>query len=300
MRVKKFYVQTLLLLAIAGLFLGFARMVLAITNIDTTDRWAWNDVIGWIDFHDTDNVYVYADRLVGYATSSVGAIALNCDSTPNGNICAGPAGNWKVANDINGTLSGWAWSDVVGWISFNCSNTVTCGTSDYKVTVSSSTSEFAGWAWSDVVGWISFNCSNTVTCGTVDYKVKTGWVAGPITASLVSSIFDTQITGGAAINSIMWQGTQPAGTHVKFQIASSNCSNGSVNPPACNSGSWSYLGSDGSSATYYDTTGPDYPVKVRAADHNNKRYLRYKIVLESNSEQTLTPEITNVIMNWSP
>lgn len=34
--------------------------------------------------------------------------------------------------------------------------------------------DFYNWAWgSDVVGWVSFNCSNTGVCGTSNYKVMT-------------------------------------------------------------------------------------------------------------------------------
>lgn len=36
----------------------------------------------------------------------------------------------------------------------------------------SNINEFLGWAWgSDVLGWISFNCSNSEVCGTSNYKV---------------------------------------------------------------------------------------------------------------------------------
>lgn len=43
---------------------------------------------------------------------------------------------------------------------------------------------------------------------------------------LYSSTLDTQIEGGAAFNSLVWQGSKPSGTNVKFQIASSNSSSG--------------------------------------------------------------------------
>jgi len=44
--------------------------------------------------------------------------------------------------------------------------------------------------------------------------------------TLYSSTFDTEVTGGAAFNSILWQGTKPSGTNVKFQIASASSSSG--------------------------------------------------------------------------
>ncbi len=71
---------------IGALSLGLTAI--AASNISSSDRWAWNDVIGWIDFKAApDNVNVFGNRLEGYAGSGVGPIALNCNSTPNGNIC---------------------------------------------------------------------------------------------------------------------------------------------------------------------------------------------------------------------
>ncbi|MFW0871308.1 MAG: hypothetical protein ACKKL4_02545 [Patescibacteria group bacterium] len=59
-------------------------------------------------------------------------------------------------------LSGWAWSDNIGWISMNCTNTESCDTVDYGVTVSGTgaTQALSGWAWSDNIGWINFGEAN--------------------------------------------------------------------------------------------------------------------------------------------
>ncbi len=263
------------------------KMVSAATNIDATYRYAWNDNIGWIDFYQTGNVNVTSTQLTGYATSSVGYIALDCATSPNGDICA--TSNFKVSNDGNGNLTGWAYNDAIGWISFDSG---TAGSSyPYQVTINNSTGDFSGWAWNDIVGWISFNCSDTSICATSDYKVKTAWRSNPKTAELTSSIFDTGVSTGAAINTIMWQGSQPTGTMVKFQIASDTTST-----PA----SWNYKGPDGSNTTYYTPTGPGVPAQINLAYHNNHRYFRYKIFLVSNAAQTESPRVDDVIINWSP
>ncbi len=52
-------------------------------------------------------------------------------------------------------MAGWAWSDDAGWISFNCTNTSTCGAVDYGVT-DNNDGTLTGYAWSDSVGWIQF------------------------------------------------------------------------------------------------------------------------------------------------
>ncbi len=53
-------------------------------------------------------------------------------------------------------MFGWAWSSTIGLISFNCQDTNTCATSDYKVTVAHDT-YLRGYAWSENIGWIKFD-----------------------------------------------------------------------------------------------------------------------------------------------
>jgi len=345
-------------------------------------HWAWNDVIGWIDFRPTllpanPVVNVSDTEIIGYASSSVGFISLNCDTAiPGGPApmpgCPGAAGSWKVTNNpTTGQLAGWAWSDQIGWISFSCDhtadgtpspyNTSTCPTSNYGVSITISESgthcasipslppttcgDFNGWAWNDVIGWISFNCVNPVpgfpsgTCGTIQYKVKTSWEPPPPSlpdGSLTSSIFDTQAVQGAAINTIMWRGDLPTNTAVKFQIASSNCDNGSLNPPptctitlpavgwnfddtgACNLTVDScFVGPGGSSDKLNDfyappppfniisgNTGYSNPAPINQLHHNNKRYVRYRILFQACNSPTCTPpqspKVDDIIINWSP
>lgn len=59
-------------------------------------------------------------------------------------------------------VSGWAWSENVGWISFNCTNDSTCGTVNYGVNVRQD-DYLEGYAWTETVGWISFNLADTVS-----------------------------------------------------------------------------------------------------------------------------------------
>jgi hypothetical protein len=279
-----------LIVILLSTFYFLASIAYAVTNINSVYRWAWNDLIGWLDLYSTNNVEVSSTKISGYASSQVGYIAFDCATTPNGDICAGPAGAWKVSNDGAGNLSGWAWNDQVGWIVFNCANTTdNCVSSNYKVKISSVDSSFSGWAWNDVVGWFSFNCSNTDTCATSDYKVLTSWTSAPLTGNLTSSIFDTQATTGAAINTIMWRGSLNNGA-VRFQIASSNDS----------AGPWNYFGPGCTSATYYEPAGPDIPVEIDLSCHNNQRYARYKIILESDAAPTQSPTVEDVIINYSP
>ncbi len=61
-------------------------------------------------------------------------------------------------------LSGYAWSDNIGWISFNCADAGACASSQYGVTMDPVTGALSGYAWSDNIGWISFNTSDVAGC----------------------------------------------------------------------------------------------------------------------------------------
>ncbi|MBI5079212.1 hypothetical protein HZB06_00850 [Candidatus Wolfebacteria bacterium] len=274
---KSFYFFCLSAIAAFLIF----NFVYAATNIDSTDRWAWNDTIGWIDFYGTNTVNVSSAKIAGYASSSVGFIAFDCATSPNGsNICG--TSNFKISNDGGGNLSGWAYNDNIGWISFASTTPIV-----YSVSIDSA-GDFHGWAWNDIIGWISFN--SLEGGGSYSYKVKTGWSAQAATGTLTSSIFDTQVANGAAINTIMWQGTKNGGA-VKFQIASSDNSNGP----------WIYYGPNNTSldSDVYSVDS-NTPIVINPIQHNNKRYVRYKVILESNLAQTQSPTVDDIIINWSP
>ena len=63
----------------------------------------------------------------------------------------------KVEASSGDNVSGYAWSENFGWISFNCSNDSSCGTIDYGVNVDSDTGNFSGYAWGANTGWIDFS-----------------------------------------------------------------------------------------------------------------------------------------------
>ncbi len=306
------------------LILGVVGVASATTNINSasSSQVAWNEIIGWLNFYENDTVVVTGERVQGYATSSVGNISLDCSSSPSGDICG--SSNYYVCNgtyvsstetcnpDYLGNLSGYAWNDTIGWISFSCYNHGNCLDSNYSVTINTDTGDFSGYAWNDVAGWISFNCVNHGGCATSNYLVNTDWRQQPIIGYLESATIDTQVVGGATLNSITWEGepqvnSEGGNTYVGFQIAVSDSS----------SGPWTYYGPGGSDTDYYDTpcsqsfvggTGyvgdgngapPSTPICVNPSQVLNNRYLRYKFQLKSNLLQTDTPRIDKIILNWS-
>lgn len=285
------------------------------TNISavTNEQYAWNDAIGWIDFYGTDSVMVGTSSITGTASSSAGLIALDCSTAPGGcgarnyGVCNGRYGVHQTDGtctqaDGDGWLSGWAWNDLIGWISFSCvSRTGSYPCTGEQVRVDSN-GNFTGWAWSDSAGWISFNCADTPgACSPISYRVKSSWAATNAIGYVESSAFDTQVVGGGILNALTWKGTSPVGTCVSFQAAGSN------NP----AGPWIFLGPGGDSSLYYGApcaagiaggTGcasKDTSICLNPLYTQNYRYVKYKIKLQSDPAQTTTPVVTDIILNWS-
>ncbi len=282
-------------------------------GIDPVYRYARNDVIGWLDFGAYNNVtFAPNSSATYYGSSSVGYIALDCATSPGGNICEiSPFG---VKENGSGILSGFGWNDTIGWISFNCDHTgdvisqnncASQGGFDYNVSIDQTTGFFYGWAWNDAVGWISFNCDhktdgtlqpeNLNICSTSrggtnqsDYAVKTG-ASTVSTANLVSTILDTTRAPGVSINSLTWNGTQPVGTNVLFQIATGNDAG---NMPG-------FVGPDGTANTFYRPIAPGLLMKINKANHPDAQYLRYMIFLESDPSQTNAPTVQDIQINYT-
>lgn len=62
------------------------------------------------------------------------------------------------------TVRGFAWSPSVGWISFSCDDTSSCGQTNYGVDINDTTGALSGYAWSPSIGWISFNSNDVANC----------------------------------------------------------------------------------------------------------------------------------------
>ncbi len=162
---------------------------------------AWSENIGWISFNsdncDTDNN--------GFIDTD--ATVLGCGGDNSTDV----AFDYGVNVDLAGNVSGYAWSENIGWISFEPADIVGCpagicqpslaggifsgwaralnhgGGWDGWISLNCVNSgvcaasnykvclnsiNFEGWAWGgDVVGWVSFNCSNNVSCVASNYKV---------------------------------------------------------------------------------------------------------------------------------
>ncbi len=271
----------------SGLFLVAGVFFAIAANMDAVNHWAWNDVSGWIDLA---GITVGDAAVTGKATSVIGDIYFDCESYPTPPaLPLGACSNypdWKVSNTFAGTLSGYAWNNAIGWVSFWCGNSGgSCASSNYQTTIDVSNGDFSGYAWNDVTGWISFcgNAAGTGNCLTspVAYQATTLWrpPSAPA-ASLESSIIDAG--SGVTLNSIVWQGN-PNGGSVKFQIAAGS-----------SPGSLSAYSGD-----YSGVSGVSISLASLGSSYVGKQYFRYKIILIADASHTKSPKVDDVIINWS-
>src|SRR3989344_1481591 len=137
------------------------------------------------------------------------------------------------------------------------------------------------------------NSKFSTSTNNVNYSSTTGSITMVATSSviastsLISSVFDTGTAAGSAykINSILWQGTQPAGATARFQLATSDNA----------SGTWSYMGYDGTNSTYY-TAAPNTAIQIARAYSDGQRFFRYKIFLTTTGNSG--PTVDDIVVNW--
>ena len=72
-------------------------------------------------------------------------------------INAEPLGDGAVGVEVTASeLTGWMWSENIGWISLSCNNTGLCATTGYGVS-NDNCGALTGFAWAENVGWINFS-----------------------------------------------------------------------------------------------------------------------------------------------
>lgn len=89
------------------------------------EEFAWSPHIGWIKFRNST------------------------DTEPVYGVCL----------DENNELRGYAWNDIVGYISFNCRDLDICNFLNYSVKKETKNQKdyLVGYAWNSVIGWIIFD-----------------------------------------------------------------------------------------------------------------------------------------------
>jgi len=163
-------------------------------TINSTNRYAWSQNIGWIDFGCEEcNIAITDFNITGRAWSATnGWIDLE-----------------DVKNTRTGDLSGTATGEKTGSIDF----------SDVSI---DDNGYFRGYANGEITGLINFNCTNTNSCSISDFKVSTDWKPYDARANDVPKLIPSNILVTASTASCLpAEGT----TSIAFNLQARNASN---------------------------------------------------------------------------
>ena len=230
------------------------------------------------------------DSFISHIDSSESATQLTSnDASAFANEIMLGASTFDNQNDVAAAGSGWT---AEPGVSSNDANDQALYVEDMTPTSSVTTA----------ATWTAVALSTSTTASTSYNDILAVFTALPGTpihnyaasGTLDSVVFDTRDTSGAQLNTVLWQGTQPGGTQVGFQIAVSNSS----------SGPWNFIGPSGDGTTYF-IGGPGNPISLQGSNGSYSlftgyRYLRYRVILFSDPTGTATPAVNNIIVNWSP
>ncbi len=120
--------------------------------------------------------------------------------------------NPRTASAVHSNaITGYAWSDTIGWISLNCVDGGTngsdiCGTFPYGLIVDPANGNISGYAWSDNIGWVSANVATGCPSGTCTARINgstiSGWLKALAGGSAQSGGWDGWISlSGSGIDS---------------------------------------------------------------------------------------------------
>lgn len=167
------------------------------SNIDETNKFAWGENIGWLNFRDAGSPAGNQGAVVGPRFLSGFVWSENCgwinlgDGTPtNGLSYANPTSGTVVGvpdfgvnrDPSTGNLSGFAWGENIGWINFGGG---ALATPAQPARVDAAARRLRGYAWGENVGWINLDVSAAgqfvaidIQCGAADIGSE-GGAEGP-------------------------------------------------------------------------------------------------------------------------
>ncbi len=135
--------------------------------------------------------------------------------------------------------------------------------------------------YSGGASWYSNNSGlNWMETGTSpeDYYFATYVAPYAPLGTFISSAFDTGKL--SVFGMFSWFSVVPAGTTIKFQIASNN-----------DNTTWNFVGPDGTPSTYYQSSG------ATIMGHDGRRYIKYKAFL-STTNTGITPMLNSVTIQY--
>ncbi len=107
-----------------------------------------------------------------------------------------------------------------------------------------------------------------------------------VKSDLTIMSWNANVPAGAETTCVSGSG---AGCAIRIQVAVSNCPNGAVDDPfPCSSGTWNFVGPDGTPMTYFtNSSGEDISFL------KGKRYIKYKVYLQT-QDPNVTPTVSSI------
>lgn len=87
----------------------------------------------------------------------------------------------KAEAGASENVSGFAWSENVGWISLNSTSDGSATSYGVNISPLTGTGIFSGYAWSENVGWITFNSGELSSCPSGTCNAQVDWASGKVT-----------------------------------------------------------------------------------------------------------------------
>jgi hypothetical protein len=177
------------------------------TGIDTAQRYAYGENVGWINAGTTNSL-----PLTLRFDGTNGTLSGYAWGENIGWVCFPTNGFGGVTLDASGHLAGYAWGENVGWINFPTNG-------HGGVSINPANGAFSGHAWGVNIGWISFsNATHSVRTVAFDrqgqgtpnwwlthYGVSESYDAGdgvPAWQKYVMDVDPTNAGNGLAITTI--------------------------------------------------------------------------------------------------
>jgi hypothetical protein len=218
-------------------------------------------------------------------TSTFDTYSVNQDTTGNAILLTSNSATATSTNDLFfGIATFVAPTTLLPGSGWSTAGNITAGQPLYAENILSSVSQNTAATWT-----ANASTSYAAIIGDFEIPLATAYAAS---GTLDSQTFDTGVTAGVQLNSIVWQGSEPVNTTVQFQIAPSNSS----------AGPWNFVGPDGLSDTYFSPARGTPMSLVTNSGYtlfSGYRYFRYRVALGT-ANPNVTPTVTGVAVNWSP
>jgi hypothetical protein len=166
--------------AIALGLLAAAPAPAQLSNVSENHKYSWSENCGWMNWRDSGSPGG-TQGVLFRPTFAQGLIW--CENIGYVNIGNGPADGQAYDNltgadfgvniGPNGVLTGMAWGENVGWLSFSAAGQLPRGEAD-PARIDVQQRRLRGWVWGENIGWVNLDDANayvavTGLCGTADF-----------------------------------------------------------------------------------------------------------------------------------